>query len=179
MQTEFPNLDIIGPRLVLRRMREADGDQFIALARASRDFHHPWVELPATRQRFDNYLLNRQPPTDESFAVCALETKQLVGAINLNCIVRGSFQSAYMGYWIGAPFARRGYMTEALKLLTHFAFNKLNLHRLEANIQPDNVASITLVRKCGFRREGFSPKYLQILGEWRDHERWALLAEDK
>jgi ribosomal-protein-alanine N-acetyltransferase len=74
-------------------------------------------------------------------------------------------------------FARTGLMTEALRAAACYAFNDLGLHRLEANIQPDNLASIALVRRVGFKQEGFSPRYLRINGEWRDHERWALLAD--
>jgi ribosomal-protein-alanine N-acetyltransferase len=101
-----------------------------------------------------------------------------VGSITLSEIVRGRFESAYIGYQIGAPFARQGYMTEALALALQIAFGRLRLHRVEANIQPRNVASIALVRRAGFRREGLSRRYLKIGGRWRDHERWALLAEE-
>jgi ribosomal-protein-alanine N-acetyltransferase len=69
-------------------------------------------------------------------------------------------------------------MTDGMRLVTRYAFDEMKLHRVEANIQPDNIASIALVRKCGFRLEGFSPRYLQVFGEWRDHERWALLADE-
>jgi ribosomal-protein-alanine N-acetyltransferase len=98
--------------------------------------------------------------------------------ININCIVGGTFQSAYLGYYVGAPFARRGYMVEGMKLVTRYAFDEIKLHRVEANVQPGNIASVALVRKCGFRKEGFSPRYLKIFGDWRDHERWALLADE-
>ena len=99
--------------------------------------------------------------------------------VNVNCIVRGLFQSAYLGYYVGAAFAGRGYMAEGLALVVRHAFSEMGLHRLEANIQPDNAASIALARRCGFRKEGFSPRYLRISGEWRDHERWALLADEE
>ena len=93
-------------------------------------------------------------------------------------MVRGSFHSAYLGYYISAAAARCGIMSEALSLVIHHAFNVLELHRLEANIQSGNTASIALARKLGFRKEGFSPRYLRLDGEWRDHERWAILADD-
>jgi [ribosomal protein S5]-alanine N-acetyltransferase len=101
-----------------------------------------------------------------------------VGSVNLSEIVRGRFENAYLGYQVGAPFARQGYMTEALALALRIAFGPLRLHRVEANIQPRNVASIALVRRAGFRREGLSRRYLKIGGRWRDHERWALLVEE-
>jgi ribosomal-protein-alanine N-acetyltransferase len=104
--------------------------------------------------------------------------ERIVGAIHMNEIVRGVFQSAYLGYWIGAPHARRGYMTEGLGLALTHAFKRLGLHRLEANIRPENTASLALVRRLGFRREGLSPRYLKIAGRWCDHERWAILAEE-
>jgi ribosomal-protein-alanine N-acetyltransferase len=98
--------------------------------------------------------------------------------INVSEIVRGAFQSAYLGYYAFVPHAGRGHMTEGLALALRWAFGTLHLHRVEANIQPDNEASRALVRRLGFRREGFSPRYLKIGGRWRDHERWALVAED-
>jgi ribosomal-protein-alanine N-acetyltransferase len=99
----------------------------------------------------------------------------IVGGIELSRIARGNFRSAYLGYQIGGPHARQGLMTEALRIAVTDAFGRLKLHRLEANIQPGNVASIRLVRRLGFTREGFSRAYLKIGGRWRDHERWAIL----
>ena len=101
-----------------------------------------------------------------------------MGVINVNEIVRGHFRSAYLGYYAFVSLAGRGYMSEGLALALRWAFGELRLHRVEANIQPANEASRALVRRLGFRREGFSRRYLKITGRWRDHERWALLAED-
>jgi [ribosomal protein S5]-alanine N-acetyltransferase len=167
-----------GKSVAIRRPVPADCEEFIALMEASKDFHYPWTDFPKTRERFDAYLRTRQASTEDGFLVCLPQTNRIVGVINLNCIVRGFLQSAYLGYCIGATFARRGYMTEGMQLAAQVAFGELGLHRLEANIQPENLASIALVRKNGFRKEGFSPKYLQVYGQWRDHERWALLADD-
>jgi len=98
--------------------------------------------------------------------------------INVSEIVRGALHSAYLGYYAFVPHAGRGYMTEGLALALNWVFGELRLHRVEANIQPGNDASRALVRRLGFRREGFSARYLKIAGRWRDHERWALVAED-
>ena len=102
----------------------------------------------------------------------------LLGHVEISQIARGNFQSAYLGYAIGAEHRGQGYMTEALQLALRHAFRTLRLHRIEANVEPDNEASHALVRRAGFAREGFSRRYLKIRGRWRDHERWALLAED-
>ena len=102
----------------------------------------------------------------------------MLGAIELSQIVLGPFRSAYLGYFLGKPYARQGYMTEALGQAVRQAFTRIRLHRVEANIQPNNAASIALVKRLGFQKEGYSRRYLKIEGRWRDHERWALLAED-
>lgn len=101
-----------------------------------------------------------------------------MGVINVSQIFLGAFRSAYLGYYAGARHMGQGYMSEGLRLVIRNAFSKLGLHRLEANIQPANRASLRLVRRAGFRREGFSPRYLKVLGRWRDHERWAVTVED-
>ena len=106
------------------------------------------------------------------------QSGRLVGVVNVSNIVRRTFQSASLGYYAFAGFAGQGLMREALQRVLAHAFGPLKLHRLEANIQPDNPASLALVRRCGFVREGFSRRFLKLAGRWRDHERWAILAED-
>ena len=166
-------------RVGIRRPTMDDCDEFIALINASRALHDPWVDLPKTRERFEAFIASRQQRiTDDAFVICDLASGRIAGDININCIVRGHFHSAYLGYAVGEPFARRGYMTEGLRLVCRYAFTEMKLHRLEANIQPDNLPSLALARKCGFRKEGFSPRYLEINGQWRDHERWAILADE-
>ena len=170
--------DAIGERVAIRRPRAEDCDEFIALMRASVALHDTWVDFPKSRETYYAYLRSRQSLSDDGFLICDRASGAIAGVINLNCIVRGFFQSAYLGYCVGEPFARQGYMTEGIKVVTRYAFCEMHLHRLEANVQPNNAASLALVRKCGFRREGFSPRYLKIAGAWRDHERWAILADE-
>lgn len=174
----MPSFDLTGTRVGIRRPSAIDCDELLALVRSSQDVLRPWVDAPATRERFDQYLQSRQGSGDDGFLVCENRSDSIAGVVNLNCIVRGFFCSAYLGYYVGAAFARQGYMTEGLRLVARFAFTEMGLHRLEANIQPENVASIALVRKCDFHKEGFSPRYLKVMGQWRDHERWALLADE-
>jgi ribosomal-protein-alanine N-acetyltransferase len=124
-------------------------------------------------------LLARQARDDfEAFLLVRRDDRAVMGFVAISQIFRFAFQSAYLGYWIGAPYARQGYMKEGLALVLTDAFRRLKLHRLEANIQPENTPSIRLVRGLGFRLEGYSPRYLKISGRWRDHERWAILREE-
>jgi ribosomal-protein-alanine N-acetyltransferase len=171
--------DAVGQRVGIRRPRAEDCDEFVSLMRASVALHDPWVDFPKTRETYYAYLRGRQSQTDDGFLICDRASGRIAGVINLNCIVRGFFHSAYLGYCVGSPFARQGYMTEGIKAVTRYAFTEMGLHRVEANIQPNNGASIALVKRCGFRLEGFSPRYLKIAGAWRDHERWALLADEQ
>jgi ribosomal-protein-alanine N-acetyltransferase len=143
----------------------------------SRPALRPWVTPPASRAAFSAYLRRARRATERAFLVCRREDRAIAGVINVSQIFLGNFRSAYLGYYAGAPFMGQGYMSEGLRLVLRHAFGVLGLHRLEANIQPKNRASIDLVRRAGFRREGFSPRYLKILGRWRDHERWAITAE--
>ena len=160
-------------------MAPDDQDEFIAQARASTGLHHPWYTMPTTPEAFQAYLAKYSQPTAEGLLVCLRDGGALAGVITIDSIVRGRFQSATLSYAAFAPAAGRGYMSEGLALVLRHAFCALRLHRLEANIQPDNVASAALVRGAGFRLEGFSPRYLRIRGVWRDHDRWALTAEDR
>jgi ribosomal-protein-alanine N-acetyltransferase len=116
-------------------------------------------------------------PNRHRLLVCRRLDGAIVGVVNVSEIVRAAFQSAYLGYYAFRPHAGQGYMTEGLALVLHHAFRSLGLHRLEANIQPGNRQSRELVRGLGFRKEGFSPRYLKIGGRWRDHERWAIVRE--
>ena len=166
---------IEGRRVALRRPVPGDQDEFLALMRQSQEFLAPWVYPPFTEDDFQRYLESRAKDQQDGFLICFAGTHAIMGVINLNEIVRGVFHSAYLGYYIGAAYAGKGYMKEALTLAVQYAFTELQLHRLEANIQPENHASLALVKRCGFQQEGFSPRYLNIGGEWRDHERWAIV----
>jgi ribosomal-protein-alanine N-acetyltransferase len=162
----------------IRAPRPQDRDEFISLNRASIDFYRGLTSTITTPQQFTAYLSRCKQDDFEGFLVCRIKDEALVGSINLSQIFLGGFRSAYLGYQMGVQFAGCGYMTEAMQLALSHAFNDLKLHRIEANIQPHNTASIALVKRAGFTKEGFSRRYLKICGRWRDHERWAILAED-
>jgi ribosomal-protein-alanine N-acetyltransferase len=166
-----------GERVHIHAPGVRDRDELLALARRSRALHRGWISPPRTPGAFAAYLARLREGRSEGFLLRRNADGALLGLVNLNEIVRGSFQSAYLGYWIGAPYARHGYMGEGLALVLRHAFGRLRLHRLEANVQPANVASAALVRRLGFRKEGRSRRYLRVGGRWRDHDRFALLAE--
>jgi ribosomal-protein-alanine N-acetyltransferase len=164
-------------RVLIRAPRPDDEDAFLAGIRRSRALHKPWIAPPASSSVFRSWLLRAERPSYLSYLICLRGTGELVGVVNLSEIVRGAFQSAYLDYYAFVPHHRSGLMTEGLSLVVAAAFRKLRLHRLEANIQPANKASLALVRRVGFQKEGLSPRYLRIRGRWRDHERWAVLKE--
>jgi ribosomal-protein-alanine N-acetyltransferase len=153
-------------------------NEFLSLAKKSRSFHRGWVQAPTTGEQFEKFIKRARQKTSKSYFVLDRLTKQVVGVINLSQIVRGFFQSAYIGYYVFKSLENKGYMSLALHSVLEEAFTKLKLHRLEANIQPSNKPSKNIVERLGFRLEGFSPRYLQIEGKWRDHERWAITLED-
>ena len=163
-------------RIRLLRLSPLDEIEFIAAARRSRALHAPWVAPASTPEKFQAYVARMSEPAQHAFTVRRRDDDALIGVITIANVVMGPFRSAYTGYYAFAPHAGRGYMREGLQAIVRHAFGVLKLHRLEANIQPGNRASIALARACGFRKEGFSPRYLKIGGRWRDHERWAIVA---
>jgi ribosomal-protein-alanine N-acetyltransferase len=153
-------------------------EDFLSLTAGSQNFHNPWVYPPRDIRHFRAYLERLANGFAHGFFIARCEDDSLVGVININDPIMGGFKSASLGYYAAASYCGRGYMTEGLALVLDQAFTALDFHRLEANVQPDNAASLALVRRLGFRKEGFSPAFLRVGGEWRDHERWAMLSEE-
>ncbi|MEY9934874.1 ribosomal-protein-alanine N-acetyltransferase [Catenulispora sp. GP43] len=169
----------IPARVELRPLTAADQDEFCSLVRASADLHAPWMQLPATAQDFQKWMRRFEDGTvgtNLGFLVRVRQTGAAAGMININSIIRGRYQGASLGYAAFAPSAGQGYMTEGLVLALHYAFTTLRLHRLEADIQPGNKASLAMAQRLGFKYEGLSEDYLFIDGAWRDHERWSITA---
>jgi [ribosomal protein S5]-alanine N-acetyltransferase len=166
-----------GSRAAIRRTARRDGAEFTALARASAALHHPWLFPPTTDEAYEGYFAQLQSPDRQGHVVCVRQTGAIAGFININNIVRGASQCGVLGYGAFAPTAGQGYMSEGLVLVMRHAFGRLGLHRLEANIQPANEESVGLVKRHGFRLEGYAPDFLHIDGAWRDHERWAITSD--
>jgi ribosomal-protein-alanine N-acetyltransferase len=175
-----------GTLVYLRRPVQRDASPFLTAVESSKRLHRLWVEPPSTTSRFASYVRRFSGPrsrdsrhaTHVGVLVCRREDHAPVGVFNFSEIVRGAFQSAYLGYYGFAGHSGQGYMSEGLALVLRVGFGTLRLHRIEVNVQPANTRSISLVRRGGFTREGYSRRYVKIAGRWRDHERWALLAED-
>ena len=164
------------PRIRLRTPVHADEPAFTKGVRRSRCIHHPWVSPPDSPEAFRAYLERLEQPRNHAFLVCRSDTDEIAGVVNITNVVLGPFCSGYLSYYVFSGHERQGFMREGLQAAVRSAFKELGLHRLEANIQPGNEASIALVRSIGFSKEGYSPRYLKIGGQWRDHERWAIVA---
>lgn len=163
--------------VLIREPMLEDENTFITAMQNSQTLHRSWVKSPQTPQEFRDYFQRSQQINQKSFLVCDT-SENIAGVFNISEIVHGFFQNAYLGFYATTDYAGKGYMTAGLKLILQKVFNEIELHRLEANIQPENIRSINLVKNNGFRKEGYSPHYLKINEEWRDHERWAMTRED-
>src|SRR5262245_34214129 len=164
-----------GTEVSIRSLEAADQAAFLAAVRGSRRLHRPWVYPPDNPADFSDLL---ERPDGRTYLICRNEDEALAGCASLGHIVFGGLRGAYLGYSAFVPHQGKGYMTEGLRLVLRHGFRTLGLHRIEANVQPENVRSIALVERLGFRREGYSPRYLKIGGRWRDHVRYAMLAEE-
>ena len=167
-----------GKRVYLREPTAKDFDELAALYQSSRRLHRGLVSPNFSRENFAELLKRNTGDDYESFLICVNENNAIAGTITLSQIFRKAFCNAYLGYLLGAKFTGKGRMTEAVELILKHAFTNLKLHRVEANVQPQNAPSINVLKRCGFTKEGFSPKYLKISGRWRDHERWAIIKEN-
>ena len=155
-----------------------DVDQFLAAVNLSRSLHDPWVSPPDTPEAFAEYVCRFSGDRNRGYFVRLSATDEIAGVINVSNMIHGALCCGFLGYYAMVPHNGAGLMKEGLHLVLADVFGRLGLNRVEANIQPGNAASLSLVEACGFRLEGFSPKYLKIGGQWRDHQRWALLSEE-
>ena len=165
-------------RVYLRAPEPEDCDSLVSLYRSSRQHFRGFAHSDYSRERFELMQLDSAKDSNENFLICRTDDNAIIGTLNFSQIFRGSFQNAYLGYQLFAGYTGNGYMTEAVAIALRYAFNDLGLHRIEANVQPVNKASVAVLLRSGFTKEGFSKRYLKINGRWRDHERWAILKED-
>jgi ribosomal-protein-alanine N-acetyltransferase len=177
---------IAGAGVTLRAPQSSDHAEWAALREESRDFLTPWeptwpeddLTRGAFRRRLKRYAEDQRADLAYAFLIFRSQDNALVGGLTLANIRRGVAQAGSIGYWTGAPFARQGYMSAALRALIPFSFRTLRLHRLEAACIPNNAASVRLLEKTGFQREGHARAYLCINGVWQDHLLFARLQDD-
>jgi ribosomal-protein-alanine N-acetyltransferase len=177
---------IAGDGVVLRTPQMADWTEWARLREESRAFLTPWeptwptddLTRAAFRRRIKRYSEDQRGDLAYAFFIFGKEDNALLGGLTLANIRRGCAQSASLGYWMGARHSHKGHMTAAVRALIPFAFGTLKLHRIEAACIPANIASIRLLEKNGFRREGFARQYLCIDGVWQDHLLFARLEAD-
>ena len=174
-------------RMTLRLPEHGDWRQWSELREASAEFLVKWEPVWSndhlTRRAFTNRVYWAQRAEAQGTALPMLlirrEDNQLLGALTLDNIRRGPSQTGTFGYWIGQPFARQGYMREAIMALTHHAFTRMDLSRIEAACLPENSASRGVLETCGFKYEGVAQSYLQINGRWRNHVLYSNLRHDR
>jgi ribosomal-protein-alanine N-acetyltransferase len=184
--TAPPPFRLTGKRSELRAPERQDWQPWAELRHASRHFLAPWeptwsddaLSRAAFRRRLARYALEWHSDQGYTFLLFRLEDDALIGGISLTNVRRGVAESCSIGYWVGARFARQGYMTEGLELTLKFAFERLRLHRLEAACLPHNAPSRGLLLKAGFREEGYAREYLCIDGKWQDHVLFGMLASE-
>jgi len=177
---------IEGDRVALRQPQMADHPEWAALREKSREFLKPWEPIwpvddltrGAFRRRLKRYAEDQRSDQAYSFFIFRKADGLLVGGVTLANVRRGVAQAGSIGYWMGEPYARDGLMSAALRALLPFSFVTLRLHRLEAACIPTNVASIRLLEKSGFQREGYARQYLCINGAWQDHLLYARIKDD-
>ncbi len=164
------------PPVKLRLLKGHDCQVFVEAVARSVALHSPWVAPPATASEFEKYLA---PTGQECFKYGIWSNdEQLAGVVNVNAIIRGAFQNGSLGFYAFEGFQRRGYLSLGLTRCIELAFREHGLHRLEANIQPGNDASLRLISRLGFRSEGVAKRLLNVRGVWRDHERFALTVDE-
>ena len=175
-----------GDGLYLRPAVASDFPAWAQLRAESRDFLTPWEPTwpddDLTRAAFRRRLRrqNEEISRDESFSFLIFDSAShaMLGGLTLGGVKRGVAQAATLGYWMGAPHAGKGRMTRAVAVATRYGFATLRLHRIEAACLPQNIASMTLLERNGFLREGLARAYLKIDGAWRDHVLYALLEHE-
>lgn len=182
----MPKVRLHGPRVTLRPPQRRDAAAWVELRRRSRDFLKPWeptwpgdaLTSAAFHRRRLQLLSEWRSGTGYGFLIFRREDGILLGGITLSNVRRGVACSGSLGYWIGEPHCRKGYMAEAVGCVLEFAFGELDLNRVEAACLKRNDASRGLLRKCGFGEEGVARELLRIDGQWQDHLTFAILRRD-
>lgn len=175
---------LIGDEITIRAPRFRDRSQWNRVRAENKEWLTPWEatlpQIPIDSPAYENLssrpsfyemvrMLNRESRAGRSYSFFIWHGKNLIGQITLGGVIYGALRGAHIGYWIDRNYANRGFTTQAVKLVTAFAFSELGLHRLEINVRPENAASCKVAEKAGYRIEGERKAFLHIDGAWRDH----------
>lgn len=171
-------ISLAGARTSVRALTIDDESEFVALAAESFQFHRKWIKLPTEPDEFKQYLSRFDDENAFFFVVCDADSNSIAGFVSLTGIEREPYHRGRLGYGVFERYAKMGYISAGLEHVIHVAFGSLELHRLEADIQPENGPSKRLAEKLGFTCEGISRGFIHINGKWIDHERWALTLDD-
>jgi ribosomal-protein-alanine N-acetyltransferase len=179
-------LQLRGDRVFLRFLSSDDAEPLLSLHVRNREFFRRFITtrppdfytLAAQRQAIERDVKGREGGSRYSFGIFLTDSVTLIGIVSLTELLRGPIQSCYIGYYLDQGQNGRGYGTEAVRLAVAYAFGELKLHRVEAGVMPHNLASMRVLEKCGFRKEGIARKSVEIDGVWQDHQILAIIAED-
>ena len=185
-RTERDESHLLGPKVHVRPPGQSDWQAWAELRTLSREFLVPWEPAwssdahsrAAYRRRLRRHQRDANADVGYAYFVIRRSDEALMGGLTLSNFQRGVAQTCNVGYWIGEPYARDGYMTEGLQCVLSHCFGRLGLHRVEAACMPNNRASRALLRRSGFRQVGYARKYLKINGAWRDHLLFAVIEDE-
>jgi [ribosomal protein S5]-alanine N-acetyltransferase len=171
-------ISLASARTIVRALTADDESAFVALAAESFQFHQKWIKLPTKSDEFKRYLSRFDDENSFFFVICDADSDSIVGFVSLTGVEREPYYRGRLGYGVFEQYARMGYISAGLAYVIHLAFGSLELHRLEADVQPENGPSKRLIEKMGFTCEGISQGFIRIHDKWTDHERWALTLDE-
>jgi [ribosomal protein S5]-alanine N-acetyltransferase len=174
---------LAGKNIYIRLMTVDDAEEMLELQMENRLFfqkfamerNEDFYTLESQRKRLQMLAENAKQDLDYYFGIFSKEDNRLIGTINLFSVIRGSIQSAFVGYFLDEKHNGKGLTTEAVKLIVKYAFDELKLHRVEAGVMPHNLGSIRVLEKAGFEKEGLARKNVKINGKWEDHQQMAIV----
>lgn len=180
LETKFK---LFGENIHIRLLTVEDAEEMVRLQLENKAFfekfsmqrNNDFYTVENQRQRIQTLIENAKQDLDYYFGIFTNDEERLIGTINLFSVIRGSIQSAFVGYFLDQEHNGKGYTTEAVKLIVKYGFDELKLHRVEAGVMPHNIGSIRVLEKAGFEKEGLARKNVKINGKWEDHQQMAII----
>ncbi|MGM0804088.1 MAG: GNAT family N-acetyltransferase [Bacillota bacterium] len=182
-QSVETNVKLTGDNIYIRLLTVEDAEDMVNLQLENREFFSQFAmersddfySLENQQKRIQMLVENAKQDLDYYFGIFTKGEEVLIGTINLFAVMRGSIQSAFVGYFLDEKHNGKGYTTEAVRLIVKYAFDELKLHRVEAGVMPHNIGSIRVLEKAGFEKEGLARKNVKINGKWEDHQQMAII----